>query len=374
MWYNHTAAIKGGIFYMSYDIKTKNLEIASKLAQFIKAHLLYNQTFMNDNDIDTISISEVFAELENIKDIVIDSNCPIAYTMRYQELHDRCSGSISFTEKEIDEITDIVRRAIIVCGLPQNVFYFNVMAFATDRLEKLMNYKRRFLGANAEYDFEYREAQKWASCLQLNQTGMYYKPLSAMIFCGYPKCTLMITTDEGKIYEVDDNLEVKVDKIDEMLEVFSTGMSQTALIEEETEQAIDVATNWWSNALTDPLFAIRYDTNASFISSVLALSYDMFGQQVTDNEIEVFKENLKDCIKSDIQSDGCCTIKVNFDLDPRLKQAMDKAQIYGVDYSLGTVMDIRPQEVTLIIGMNEANKQVLYSSREKGIQKTLGKK
>lgn len=359
---------------MSYDIKIKNLDIASKLAQFIKARLLYNQTFMNDNGTDTISVSEVFDELDNIKDSVIDYNYPIAYTMRYQELHDRCSGSISFTEKEIDEITDVVRHAIIVCGLPQNVFYFDIMAFTTERLEKLMNYKRQLLGSNAENDFEYREAQKWVRCLQLDQTRMYYKPFSAMICCGYPKCALMITTDDDKIYEIDDNLEVNVDKIDEMLGVFSIGISQNALIEEDVEQAIDVATNWWTKALTDPLFAIRYDTSASFISSVLALSYNMFGEQVTDKEIEVFKENLKDHIRSDIQSDGYCTIKVNFDLDPRLKLAMDKAQIYGVDYSLGTVMDIRPQEVTLTIGRNEANKQVLYCSRKKAIQKTLGQK
>ena len=100
----------------------------------------------------------------------------------------------------------------------------------------------------------------------------------------------------------------------------------------------------------------------------------MYGQQISKETSEVFKQSLKEEIKEGIEKTGHYTIKVNCDIDQSLKNAVLKADMKAIDYSLRTVMDITPEEVILKIGSGENNTQVLYSAKEKSKQKSLNKR
>ena len=70
-----------------------------------------------------------------------------------------------------------------------------------------------------------------------------------------------------------------------------------------------------------------------------------------------------------MKKDGHYTIRADVDLDESLRGAMNRAGVEDTGYSLGTVMNITPNEVTLTIGRGDSNKQVLYSSNREKYQK-----
>ncbi|MDD5888745.1 MAG: hypothetical protein PUC82_04580 [bacterium] len=355
---------------MNFDMRIRDVEIASKIAEFVKSRLLNNQAVIKNNEVDAVSAQEALLELKAIQDGISAWSYPLQYTSEYKKLKERCSGTIDFTDQEIDEITETLNQAIRTCGLPKNMFYFDVLTFSVVELDRLVDYKISTLPGKYENDEIYQRAVKWRDCLQLGQGPMHYQPFSAMIYCGYPRCAFMIADDDGVIYEVDNNLVVKTDNIEHILKEDIT----KKFSDDELDNALEVAANWWTKAFTDPMFVIRYNSNVSFISSVLALCYNMYGQQISKETSEVFKQSLKEEIKEGIEKTGHYTIKVNCDIDQSLKNAVLKADMKAIDYSLRTVMDITPEEVILKIGSGENNTQVLYSAKEKSKQKSLNKR
>lgn len=344
-----------------------NLQIASALAEFVKFRLLSNEEFMRDNGTKTISTSDVILQLEEIKRYGIEREIPIIYTEDYRVLHNRCSGCVSFTNEEIDNIAHFMEESITTCGLPHNAFYFDVVEFTIDELRTLLDHKKQILDNAEVVDPDYRRILNLKNCLQLDRTNLYYEPFAATICSGYPNCTLRIILDNETIYNVDANSIVTVDRINEL-----SSMAKD-MRHEESEDSIVCATNvavdWWTKALTDPVFALRYDCSASFINSILALKYSMIGGTNSEKAIEAFKGCLRDKVLDSIKKDGHCIIRADIDLDENLRGAMNKAGVEDIGYSLGTVMNITPNEVTLTIGRSNSNKQVLYSSNREKYQK-----
>lgn len=344
-----------------------NLQIASALAEFVKFRLLSNEEFMRDNGTKTISTSDVILQLEEIERNGIGREIPIVYTEDYRILRDKCSGCVSFTNEEIDNIAHFIEESITTCGLPHNAFYFDVVEFTIDELRTLLDYKKQILDNAEVVDPDYRRILNLKNCLQLDRTNLYYEPFAATICSGYPNCTLRIILDNETIYNVDANSIVTVDRINEL-----SSMAKDMRLEESEDSivcATNVAVDWWTKALTDPVFALRYDCSASFINSILALKYSMIGGTNSEKAIEAFKGCLRDKVLDSIKKDGHCIIRADIDLDENLRGAMNKAGVEDIGYSLGTVMNITPNEVTLTIGRGDSNKQVLYSSNREKCQK-----
>lgn len=344
-----------------------NLQMASALAEFVKFCLLNNEEFMRDNETKTISTSDVISQLEEIERNGIGREIPIIYTEDYRILRDKCSGCVSFTNEEIDNIAHFIEESVMTCGLPRNAFYFDVVDFTVDQLRVLLDYKKQTIDNAELLDSDYSRILNLRKCIQLDRTSLYYKPFAATICSGYPNCALRIVMDNETIYNIDTNSIVTVDRIGEL-----SSMSKDMRHEESDDSIIcaaNVAADWWAKALTDPVFAIRYDCSASFINSILALKYSMVSSPNSEETINAFKSCLKDKVLDGMKKDGHYTIRAGVDLDESLRAAMNRAGVDDTGYSLGTVMNITPNEVTLTIGRGDSNKQVLYSSNREKYQK-----
>lgn len=349
-----------------------NMELADKVSQFVKMRLLDNQSFIRENDIDSISAEEALGEFERIKSLGINSDYQIEYTRNYEKLRHRCSGTISFTSEEIKEITETLKDAIETCGLSAHSFYWDVIAFSVDRLEKFINSKFGTLKTSEITNPEYNRLSRMKRCLQLTQAPSYYKPYSAIISCVHPQHIVSIVTDEdGVVYQVDSTGNALVDRVTEVYEDHKLVIAKDT---DDVDKAVNVATDWWVKALTDPTFAIRYDIQASYISLVMAICHNMFGDRLSPNTIERLRESLEKQIRIGIEKEGNFVIKTGQEFDPTLKKAMNDAQISDLDFPLRTSMNISPERVFLVIGGNKDDKVVLYNAKKetKAPQKKLG--
>ena len=354
---------------MSYNMEGLNLLIANKLGEFVRGRLLQNKAHL-DNSGDFVSVDEAYTTLSLLRSKNV-TDYPIEYTSEYRTLADRCTGRINFTEEEIDEIAELVEKSVSLFGLGHNVTYWDVLSFVNKRLDRLASERVNKLGANAYMDEDYSKAMKYKSCLQLEKTPLYYKPFACIVACGYPYSALRIANDNNEtIYDISNNGEVRVDDLlsDMFLE---EGFSNRPNDSEDSQEAISVAVDWWAKAITDPTFVIRYDRNASYLSSMLALINVKNKKAPEEKVIEAFKGYLAEEIRSGLEQDGHFSISVNYALDPALNNACTRANLFDNDYTWDTTMEISPSEVTISFGRSE--KQVIYSGKNKDGEKSYQK-
>lgn len=339
-----------------------NMLIAEKLGEFVMGRLFQNKAHL-DNNGDGITTSEVVARLEEIRSID-DYEYTIENTSSYRELMKRCAGSVNFSSDEIVEIGKLVKEAVRLDGIDTNNTYWDVLSFAAKRMDKIMEH-------NSKDSEIYEKALKYKECLNLNRVPLYYKPFACVIACGYPHVMLRIDTFDSKtIYKVSRNGEVLVDEIFSDMFLDDTGI---CMDDGKTcnEEAIDVAVDWWAKAIIDPTFVLRYDPNASYLSSVLAMVASLHKTAPDAAAMESFKECLADEIRSGLENNGSYTISVNCRLDPVLDMALQKSHLGDVDYSWDTSMNISSNEVSIALGRGE--KQVIFDgnadTKATGVQK-----
>lgn len=354
---------------MSMNMEDLNLLIAKRLGEFVKGRLLQNKVHL-DNSGDFVSTDEAYTSLSLLRNKNV-TDYPVEYTSEYRVLADRCTGRINFTEEEIDEIAELVEKSVSLFGLGHNVTYWDVLSFVNKRLDRLASERVNKLGANAYMDEDYSKAMKYKSCLQLEKTPLYYKPFACIIACGYPYSALRIANDNNEtIYDISNNGEVRVDNL--LSDMFlDEGFSNKTNAIENSEEAISAAVDWWAKAITDPTFVIRYDRNASYLSSMLALISIKNKRAPEEKVVEAFKECLSEEIRSGLEKDGHFSISVNYGLDPALNNACARANLFGDDYTWDTTMEINPSEVSVSFGRSE--KQVIYSGKSKDSEKSYQK-
>ena len=339
-----------------------NILMAEKLGEFVKGRLLQNKVHL-DNSGDGITTDEISSQLDEIRSAE-NFEYSIENTSKYRELMKRCAGSVNFSYDEICEISDFVKESIKLDGIDANNTYWDVLSFAIRRMDKIMEYSRK--------DSEiYAKASKYKECLTLNRVPLYYKPFACAIASGYPHVMLRIDTVDCKtIYKVSRNGEVLVDEVFSDMFLDDTGICMDDT-KECSEEAIDVAVDWWAKAITDPTFVLRYDPNASYLSSVLAMVASLRKTAPDEAAMEAFKECLAEEIRSGLKNNGNYIINVNYRLDPVLDMALQRSRLGEVDYSWDTSMNISANEVS--IAMGRGKKQVIFDggadTKATGVQK-----
>lgn len=339
-----------------------NILMAERLGEFVKGRLLQNKTHL-DNNGDGITTSEISSCLDEIR-----SSGSFEYalesTSRYRELTKRCAGSVNFSYDEIEEISNFVKESVKLSGIDANNTYWDVLSFAAKRMDKIMDFCSK--GSKT-----YEKAMKYKEYLNLNRVPLYYKPFACAIACGYPHAKLRIDNFDGKtIFKMSRTNEVLVDEIFDDMFLDDTGICMSES-KECSEEAIDVAVDWWAKAMTDPTFVLRYDPNASYLSSVLAMIASMHKTAPDEAEMETFKTCLAEEIRSALENNDSYTISVNYRLDPILDMALQKSHLGDVDYSWNTSMNISSNEVSVALGRGE--KQVIFDgqadTKVTGVQK-----
>ena len=339
-----------------------NMLIAEKLGEFVMGRLFQNKAHL-DNNGDGITTSEIVARLEEIRSID-NYEYAIENTSSYRELTKRCAGSVNFSSDEIVEIGKLVKESIRHGGIDTNNTYWDVLSFAAKRMDKIMEH-------NSKDSEIYEKALKYKECLNLNRVPLYYKPFACAIACGYPHAKLRIDNFDGKtIFKMSRTNEVLVDEIFDDMFLDDTGICMSES-KECSEEAIDVAVDWWAKAMTDPTFVLRYDPNASYLSSVLAMVASMHKTAPDESAMETFKTCLAEEIRSALENNDSYTISVNYRLDPILDMALQKSHLGDVDYSWNTSMNISSNEVSVALGRGE--KQVIFDgqadTKVTGVQK-----
>lgn len=339
-----------------------NILMAEKLGEFVKGRLLQNKAHL-DNSGDGITMSEISSRLEEIR-LANSFEYAVENTSSYRTLMKRCAGSVNFSFAEINEISDLIKESIRLDGVDANNTYWDVLSFAAKRMDKIMEHN----GKDSEI---YAKAMKYKECLNLNRVPLYYKPFACVIACGYPHAMLRIDTFDCKtIYKMSRNGEVLVDEVFADMFLDDTGICMDEA-KESSEEAIDVAVDWWAKAITDPTFVLRYDPNASYLSSVLAMVASLRRTAPDEAAMESFKECLAEEIRSGLENNGSYTISVNYHLDPVLDMALQRSRLGDVDYNWDTSMNISSSEVSITLGRGE--KQVIFDgnadTKVTGVQK-----
>lgn len=339
-----------------------NMLVAEKLGEFVKGRLLQNKVHL-DNSGEGISTSEVVSYLDELRS-ANSYEYAIESTSSYREFVKKCSGSINFTYDEIEEIAGLIKESIRLDGIGANSTYWDILSFAIKRMDKVMEHSHK-------EDTTHKKAMRYKECLQLDRMPLYYKPFACVIACGYPHAMVRIDNFDGKtIYKVSRTGEVLTDDLLEDMFLDDGGIN-VPTAKDCNEEAVRVAVDWWAKAMTDPTFVLRFDPNASYLSSVLAMMASMRKAAPDEASMEVFKECLADEIRSGLENNGHYSISVNYHLDPVLDAALRKSRLGDVDYTWNTNMDISSDEVSIALGRGE--KQVIYEGKKDtkvtGIQK-----
>lgn len=342
--------------------KELNFIAAKAISNYVKLCLLQNKVYMENKGTERISTKEVMSELENIK----AQSDLYGYFPNddYRKLRTKCAGSIDFTDDEIDEIASIVERAINVCGIERGKTYLDVITFAARSLERLEKYRPSIMEGAVLTADDYQLARKWKNCLILEQTSLYYKPFACIISSGYPTTALKITNDENKVvFDLDNSSDIRVNELTK--DIFLSDMFSSSF-EKTEDKAVDAAVNWWVQALSNPLFALRYYSSPSFMSVALTIAMNMHTAPPTEEEMLKFREYLTDEISTGLRENGTHSIHIsaNYEMDPTLNTAMQKAHIYDTNFSWETQMDISPEQVSIALGGNSNGRVVLYDAKE----------
>lgn len=109
---------------------------------------------------------------------------------------------------------------------------------------------------------------------------------------------------------------------------------------------IEVAVDWWANAIQSP----KYD-NGSDIDPNLLISIMGKRRELTEDEIRTFKHNLAYGIEEQISKYGSCTLSVDYNPCPILANAGDTIGLNAMlDYPWKTTMVINNKEVLVSSG------------------------
>lgn len=339
-----------------------NLMSASALSYFVKGCLLQNRAYIENNGEAVISATEALNRLEELKSCSDVYESLIENSIGYRKLCNACRGAIDFTDAEIDEIAYIVRKSVEIQGLEYGKNYWDVISFAVRTLDKVSKYAPFNLSNQKFTDLDYELASKWKGCLQLVAMPIFYKPFACVIQCGNPYSALRIANDENKtLYDLSNSLEVRTNELS-LENIFDENYQRLAEAKDDAETAIEVAVNWWTCALTDVTYALRYYSSPSFMSSVLALARSRYQSMPTDKEIEVFKEYLAEEIRAGLATNGHYSISTSSQLDPVLDFAIKRAGFVTHNFSWETTMDISPEQVSVVLGENGHRKQILFDS------------
>ena len=338
--------------------------VTDKIGTFIKGRLLQNKEIVEKNG-EFISCDEAYRSLEELREA--SNFCSgVEYTEEYNELAEKCAGRVNFTSQEIDEIVELIQKSIQMYGVEKCTTYWDIISFPVKSLDKLIhNENSAYIG-----ELDHDKLLKYRDCLKLDYMPLFYKTFACIIACNYPNCLLRITNvDNETIYSVDGDGQVVVDDL--VSDVIFDNENLNIFKNEDNDEAVKIAVDWWSQAITDPSFVLRFDPNASYISSILALFNSMHRVVPSEEAVRVFKESLGNEIKNALIADGHYTISTNYNFDPVLRDALNKANFCDVDYSWKTRMDISPDEVSVTLG--SGSKQVIFDSKDKtafsGVQK-----
>lgn len=339
---------------------TSSKKIAEKLSLYVKYRLLKHRDYINSTGEDKITSSEALERISDIEknrdsiDYLVNNN------NEYNNLKRDCSGRIVFTDEEIETIANGVLLSAEKFGFYNSTIYLNIVDLAANCLDKLIKEKE-----SSEDKTGLTELSLLRTCLQLDKSPLYYEPLACMILCNYVNCALRIDNGSGDtLYLALDNGKVLVDDMDSLMDA-NTDNNTDGL------EAVEVATDWWSRVLTDPTYALRYDSGPSYLSVILAVSRNMLGYVPDKETLAVFRKSLAEKIESELENKGNYTIKMNCNVDPILQSAMIAANIPSADLSYSAMMNISRDEVVLTIGNN--NSQILYSSKNNQTNYDSGK-
>lgn len=129
------------------------------------------------------------------------------------------------------------------------------------------------------------------------------------------------------------------------------------------EKEIESAVNWWANTLMGD---VKHDNGARDLNSLLSCTMaDLLKKTITEQQIEVFKNELKSLLVKELYENRKRRQSVTYlscDYNPccLLEEAAEKAEISEFNFPYKTHMEIREGEVIVSAGYREPY-QTIYS-------------
>lgn len=128
---------------------------------------------------------------------------------------------------------------------------------------------------------------------------------------------------------------------------------------------VQVAIDWWANAVQSPKFDNGGDVNPFLIMMISGNR-----KSYTEEEIKIFKECLAKNILSQIKEYGSCSLSVDYDPCDILADAGNKIGLNSTNYPWKTWMKVSDKIVEVSEGWSSGRKTIWSKEKNNDLDKT----